>query len=1011
MANEQAKATIYLDGKQAEAALDGLKARAKSLRDELKRAEEAGDQIKTKKLQSEIKGVEAAQRSLRKETFEYEKVLRNINGASMSELKKALRTVEVQLNKMSRTDPGYAAKAAQAKLLRTEINRVNTSLRAQPAFMSRAAEGFNKYFTMITAGIATITGIIFSVKEFVKGMVGLDDQLADVMKTTGMARNEVRELYQDFKTFNTRTPRRELLALAEEAGRLGKNSKQDVMDFVEVANQIKVALGDDLGGEAEVAIREVGKLTEIYKVGEEYGTGFKESMLKVGSAINEVSANSNAQAPYLIDYLKRMGGIAGQMDVNSAQVIGYASALDQLGQTQEMAATAQGKIMVDMFKDQAKYAAIAKMSTAEFSALLKTDANEAFLKLLEGLNGNNEGFSVMAGKLDELGVDGARAVQVLSVLSANTKMVREQQALANKAMNEGISLTNEYNIKNNNLAGSVEKIGQFLHSKFINSSFLGWMEKVVGKVSEWTEIKLYDTLKKEQSELNLLVASIQHAANTQETRNKLIEELQRKYPDFLKNIDTEKLTNEQLASRLREVNEEYENKILLAIKEDALKGNYKERLQLKLDELEAIKNIAKYEDIAAKARQKVGTETDPKKLRSLLTDQEIAALNAMDLLPKKLENIRSRMGQLIADEVELNNAILGLQTKVPAGAAPGTVGTGGSGGTGSTGGTTPTGTVSGGGTDWKSILAPAEENPINTAWIDAQMLADAELFAEKKRSEEEWTEFLKAQIEERTKAELKALDIEKEIADARQDLKDIQVAAIGELAGTLAGMFEQGSAAQIAMIAVEKAIAIAQIWMNLAKEKSLINVAAAQMSTIPVVGPGLAASYTAAMTAKAVAAAKINTGLILAQAVTTAISSKKREKTQAYAHGKYPGLQTGMYGDKPHYALFNEVPGLPEMVVDGLTTKRLQVNHPEIVKAIYEVRDGHTPGGYANGKYPATNSDAMKETEGKGLTNKILTDLTMAINEFMKHRPPVYLEEFEKKWNAYNDTKTKRNLQ
>src|SRR5690606_38824356 len=148
-------------------------------------------------------------------------------------------------------------------------------------------------------------------------------------------------------------------------------SRKDIMDFVEVANQIKVALGDDLGGEASVAIREVGKLTEIYKIGNQYGTDFKESMLKVGSAINEVSANSNAQAPYLIDYLKRMGGIAGQMKVTAAETIGYASTLDQLGQSQEMAATAQGKLMVDMFKDQAKYAAIAKMSTEDFSTLLR----------------------------------------------------------------------------------------------------------------------------------------------------------------------------------------------------------------------------------------------------------------------------------------------------------------------------------------------------------------------------------------------------------------------------------------------------------------------------------------------------------------------------------------------------------------------------------------------------------------------------------------------------------------
>ena len=664
MADYTARSSVILNGQEAEDQLEKLGKRAKELREEMKKLRQANDLAGFDKKEKELKEVNKEMGQMRKEVFSVEKVLKNLSGASFKEISTAARKATNEFKAMKQTDPGYKEKAAQVQLLNVKMRELSGTTRAQQSLLSRSAAGFNKYFTLITAGIATFTGILFSVKEFVKGMVGLDDSLANVMKTTGMARTEVREMYGDFKTFNTRTPRKELLLLAEEAGRLGKRSRQDVMDFVEVANQIKVALGDDLGGEASVAIREVGKLTEIYKIGNQYGTDFKESMLKVGSAINEVSANSNAQAPYLIDYLKRLGGIAGQMKINAADTIGYASTLDQLGQSQEMAATAQGKLMVDMFKDQAKYAAIAKMSTKDFADLLNTDANEAFLKLLDGLNGNNDGFSVMAEKLDGMGVDGARAVQVLAVLSANTKIVREQQALANDAMDKGISLTNEYNIKNNNLAGSVEKIGQFLHSKLINSSFLGWMEKVVAKVSEWTEVKLYDTLRKEQTELNLLVNSIANANNTNETRKALLDELQKKYPDFLKNLDTEKLTNEQLAARLKEVNTEYENKILLAIKEDSLTDNYKQRLQLKLDELKAIKDLAYYEQIANKAREKVPQGAEANTYRAVLTTEEIQALQNVELIPKKLQGIRNQFAELQNEESELNAAISGLQSKV-----------------------------------------------------------------------------------------------------------------------------------------------------------------------------------------------------------------------------------------------------------------------------------------------------------------------------------------------------------
>lgn len=841
----------------------------KELRTEKQRLERAGKQEsdRYKEITAEmrennraIKTNETRMKELRSEI--------GLTGLTM----KQLRTEQQRLKRlMDSTTPGTAQwKQYRAELDKVEaqMKKVRTNGQMMKMSIGSIADGFNRFAALGASVIATLTGIAFSVRNLITGMVDLDDQLANVMKTTGLTSTQVRELYGDLKTLNTRTPRRELLLLAEEAGRLGYSAREDIMDFVEVANQIKVALGDDLGGEAEVAIREVGKLTEIYKVGEQYGTGFRDSMLKVGSAINEVSANSNAQAPFMIDYLKRMGGIAVQADINAASIIGYASTLDQLGQTQEMSATAHGKVMVDMFKDSDKYARIARISAAEFSDLLNTDANEAFIRMLEGLNGNNEGMAVMAKRLDELGIDGARAVQVMSALAANTDKIRTEQELANKAMDEGISLTNEYNIKNNNLAAGYQKIGQYLRAAFINSNVLGWLEKIVGKVAEWTEIPLSKTLREEQTELNLLVASITNANNTQETRNTLIGELQEAYPDFLGNLDAEKVTNEQLAERLREVNEQYENRILLAVKEEALEENYKQRMDLKLEELRIIKEIAKYEQIANEAREKAANVTDPSKFRALLSDEEIAALNAMDLLPKRLQNVRSEFQGLLNDEMELNTAIRQLMTGNP---NPGGGGTGGSGGGG--GGT---GGAGGGAGGEGMVTAPdVEIDTWETMYYDANILAHAEMLAAKKASEEEWTEFFKQQVKEREDALALELELEQEIEEARADLKEMRLAAISDIAGSLANMFESGSALQIAMFAIQKALAIAEVWVNYAREKSAISLAARKMDAIV---PGTGMAWGAAMQAKALFAAKANTGIIAAQAVAQAVGSTKKGK-------------------------------------------------------------------------------------------------------------------------------------
>ncbi len=420
-----------------------------------------------------------------------------VTGMTMVQLRKEAKRLQLALDNSTEGTANFKKYKAELESVTAQMTKLKAKSKGLKATFGKIADGFNRYTTMFAAIAATLTGIIFSIKEWVNGMVTLSDELSNIRKTTGLTKKEVRELNKEFKNLNTRTTRQELRGLAEEAGRLGKKSKQDVMDFIEVANQITVALGDDLG-DAQEAVREVGKLTNIYKVGAQYGTGFKDSMMKVGSAINEVSANSNAQAPYLIGYLKRLGGVAGQAKVTTAEILGYGSALDQLGQKQEMAATAHGKVMIDMFTDHAKYAEIAKMSSNDFFTLLKTDANEAFLKVLEGLNGNNEGLTVLATKLDGLGIDGARAVQVLSVLASNTELVRKEQDLANKAMEEGVSLTNEYTLKNNNFAGSYAKISQYIHSKLINSSFLGWIEKVVGKMAEWVKVSEDGTVKLEE---------------------------------------------------------------------------------------------------------------------------------------------------------------------------------------------------------------------------------------------------------------------------------------------------------------------------------------------------------------------------------------------------------------------------------------------------------------------------------------------------------------------------------
>src|SRR5690606_4283624 len=134
---------------------------------------------------------------------------------------------------------------------------------------------------------------------------------------------------------------------------------------------------------------------------------------------------------------------------------------------------------IDMFSNTAEYAKIAGMSLKDFKDLLNKDANEAMIKFLEGLKGNNEGLTVMVKKMDELDAGGTRGVQALSALAGSTELLRKRQEQSNKSLEESTSLTNEYNIKNNNLAATIEKLQKTLIGAFSSEGFVNGLASAV----------------------------------------------------------------------------------------------------------------------------------------------------------------------------------------------------------------------------------------------------------------------------------------------------------------------------------------------------------------------------------------------------------------------------------------------------------------------------------------------------------------------------------------------------
>lgn len=452
MANYTSKADIVLNvnGKQAQQILSQLEQNAQRLNEELLKATQAGDKVSMKRLQRELNQTNRAINQIKGASYSTERVLRQLDKATPRELNKALRTLKQQLNGIERGTPAWDAHVAKIRAVKQELQQVNATLTTQETLWQKIKGWVGGVQAQILGATAAATGFVMATRKAVDEYASMDQEKANVMKFTGMSEDDVRALNEEFKKMDTRTPREELNKLAQEAGRLGKSSQEDVLGFVRAADKINVAL-DDLGDGATLTL---SKLTDIF--GDEKRLGTERALLSVGSVINELSQNCSASAPYLAEFASRLGGVASQAGLTIQQVLAFGAVLDSQQQNVESSATALSQVMVRMYKDPAKYAKAAGLDVKKFTELVRTDMNAALLELLSTLN-QSGGMDVLSPMFADMGENGSRAIQTLTALAGHIDEVKWQQQEANKAFAEATSIDKEYNVQNNTVQASLDK--------------------------------------------------------------------------------------------------------------------------------------------------------------------------------------------------------------------------------------------------------------------------------------------------------------------------------------------------------------------------------------------------------------------------------------------------------------------------------------------------------------------------------------------------------------------------
>ncbi|MBS9774576.1 MAG: phage tail tape measure protein [Tenacibaculum sp.] len=181
--------------------------------------------------------------------------------------------------------------------------------------------------------------------------------------------------------------------------------------------------------------------------------------------------------------------------------------------------------------------------------------------MYNSFKGNQTEIQKQVGSIEALqailAVSGAKAKGVTKDLESYSSTLGAMNTAYAEMMK---SNTNQWAVLKNQAESVLKDLGQDVYE--VSNKFAGFLNRVLDVNDGMSRQEKLIT--QERDGLNTLVNTILLTNEKEEIRKKLLDDLNAKYPDFLGNINLEKVSNEQLVSSLQSVNALYFEKIKLA---------------------------------------------------------------------------------------------------------------------------------------------------------------------------------------------------------------------------------------------------------------------------------------------------------------------------------------------------------------------------------------------------------------------------------------------------------------
>lgn len=480
--DEEIKLSIIINGNPAQKQLLDLEKATKSLTNENKALN-----IERRKLAEQGKKESDEYKKLTATIRENTKAIDNnkatmkelqnqigITGLTMSQLQQKATMLKFALRDMVPGSENYKQYHAELLQVNNRISELNGRSQQAGFSLGNIADKFNRYAALGASVLGFFAGMVVSVQKIIDINGKLSDAQSNVMKTTGMTKKEVDNLTKSFGALQTRTSRIDLLGIAEVGGRLGI-AKQDIGSFVQVMDKASVALGDSFEGGPEVVADKLGKIKGLYDELEK--SSVKTAFESVGSALNDLGAAGTASEQNVSEFVTRVGSLPPALKPTIEQALGLGAAFEESGLKAEIAGTNYGKVISIASRDFTKFAQVMGLPVEKVKEMINTNPTEFFLQFSNSLK--NLDATELSKILDYLKLNDNEVKMVLGAAAKNTDLFREKINLASNSLIDASSMTNEFNVKNENLAATLEKIRKKVSGWFSSESFVKWLESAV----------------------------------------------------------------------------------------------------------------------------------------------------------------------------------------------------------------------------------------------------------------------------------------------------------------------------------------------------------------------------------------------------------------------------------------------------------------------------------------------------------------------------------------------------